>query len=267
VYPHLELFDRRAWGLIVYDEVHLLPAPVFQITASLQARRRLGLTATLVREDRREDDVFALGADEDNDGGFVQGALWILSQDLDGTVASQTKISASYGALGCVIDLADLFGVAVAALGDLDGDGRGELAVGASHDDDVGTDQGAVWILFLRDAAATFSGDGINSDAIAPVKVLVGGVMERSTDDRTRARNGRSADADGSHLPDQRQERSLAHRRTAHGEPDLGTLPRRHPRQPRREHRGHRAANGPQRPVAPGALLGRSVLRARWRLL
>jgi DNA excision repair protein ERCC-3 len=59
-FKHLELFDRRDWGLIVYDEVHLLPAPVFQVTASLQARRRLGLTATLVREDGREDDVFAL---------------------------------------------------------------------------------------------------------------------------------------------------------------------------------------------------------------
>jgi DNA excision repair protein ERCC-3 len=57
---HLPLFDQRNWGLIIYDEVHLLPAPVFQITASLQARRRLGLTATLVREDAREDDVFAL---------------------------------------------------------------------------------------------------------------------------------------------------------------------------------------------------------------
>jgi DNA excision repair protein ERCC-3 len=57
---HLGLFDQRNWGLIIYDEVHLLPAPVFQITASLQARRRLGLTATLVREDGREDDVFAL---------------------------------------------------------------------------------------------------------------------------------------------------------------------------------------------------------------
>jgi DNA excision repair protein ERCC-3 len=59
-FRHLELFDRRDWGLIVYDEVHLLPAPVFQVTAGLQARRRLGLTATLVREDGREDDVFAL---------------------------------------------------------------------------------------------------------------------------------------------------------------------------------------------------------------
>jgi DNA excision repair protein ERCC-3 len=60
VYPHLELLDARDWGLIVYDEVHLLPAPVFRMTADLQARRRLGLTATLVREDGREDDVFSL---------------------------------------------------------------------------------------------------------------------------------------------------------------------------------------------------------------
>ncbi len=59
-FVHLELFDQRNWGLIIYDEVHLLPAPVFQVTAGLQARRRLGLTATLVREDGREDDVFAL---------------------------------------------------------------------------------------------------------------------------------------------------------------------------------------------------------------
>ena len=59
-FPHLELFQARSWGLIVYDEVHLLPAPVFRATADLQARRRLGLTATLVREDGREGDVFAL---------------------------------------------------------------------------------------------------------------------------------------------------------------------------------------------------------------
>jgi len=59
-FPHLELFDNHNWGLIIYDEVHMLPAPVFQITAALQARRRLGLTATLVREDGKEEDVFAL---------------------------------------------------------------------------------------------------------------------------------------------------------------------------------------------------------------
>ncbi|MFP4431960.1 MAG: DNA repair helicase XPB, partial [Spirochaetaceae bacterium] len=59
-FPHFDLFRKRNWGLIVYDEVHLLPAPVFRITAEIQARRRLGLTATLVREDGREADVFAL---------------------------------------------------------------------------------------------------------------------------------------------------------------------------------------------------------------
>ena len=59
-FPHFNLFNARSWGLIIYDEVHLLPAPVFRITAELQARRRLGLTATLIREDGREGDVFAL---------------------------------------------------------------------------------------------------------------------------------------------------------------------------------------------------------------
>ena len=57
---HLELFSAEDWGLIVYDEVHLLPAPVFRLTAEIQSRRRLGLTATLVREDGREGDVFSL---------------------------------------------------------------------------------------------------------------------------------------------------------------------------------------------------------------
>jgi DNA excision repair protein ERCC-3 len=59
-YPHLGVFGARDWGLIIYDEVHLLPAPVFRFTADLQSRRRLGLTATLVREDAREGDVFSL---------------------------------------------------------------------------------------------------------------------------------------------------------------------------------------------------------------
>ena len=59
-YAHLSLLDAEDWGVIVYDEVHLLPAPVFKLTADLQARRRLGLTATLVREDGREGDVFSL---------------------------------------------------------------------------------------------------------------------------------------------------------------------------------------------------------------
>src|SRR2546423_775324 len=60
VFPPLDLFGARDWGLVIYDEVHLLPAPIFRFTADLQARRRLGLTATLVREDGREGDVFSL---------------------------------------------------------------------------------------------------------------------------------------------------------------------------------------------------------------
>lgn len=59
-FPHMELFRAEEWGLIIYDEVHLLPAPVFRMTAEIQARRRLGLTATLIREDGREGDVFSL---------------------------------------------------------------------------------------------------------------------------------------------------------------------------------------------------------------
>lgn len=59
-YAHMEVFGAQDWGLILYDEVHLLPAPIFRMTAEIQARRRLGLTATLVREDGRENDVFSL---------------------------------------------------------------------------------------------------------------------------------------------------------------------------------------------------------------
>ncbi len=60
VYAHLDLFDTHDWGLIIYDEVHLLPAPIFRFTADIQSRRRLGLTATLVREDGLEGEVFSL---------------------------------------------------------------------------------------------------------------------------------------------------------------------------------------------------------------
>lgn len=60
VFPHFDLFRRREWGLIIYDEVHLLPAPIFRVTAEIQSVRRLGLTATLIREDGRETEVFSL---------------------------------------------------------------------------------------------------------------------------------------------------------------------------------------------------------------
>jgi DNA excision repair protein ERCC-3 len=83
VYSHLELLDARDWGLIVYDEVHLLPAPIFRMTANLQARRRIGLTATLVREDGREGDVFSLIGPKRYDAPWkdIEAQGWIAPAD------------------------------------------------------------------------------------------------------------------------------------------------------------------------------------------
>jgi DNA excision repair protein ERCC-3 len=82
-YRHLELFDSRDWGLIVYDEVHLLPAPIFRLTADLQSRRRLGLTATLIREDGREGDVFSLIGPKRYDAPWkdIEAQGWIAPAD------------------------------------------------------------------------------------------------------------------------------------------------------------------------------------------
>jgi DNA excision repair protein ERCC-3 len=82
-YRHLELFDSRDWGLVVYDEVHLLPAPIFRLTADLQSRRRLGLTATLVREDGREGDVFSLIGPKRFDAPWkdIENQGWIAPAD------------------------------------------------------------------------------------------------------------------------------------------------------------------------------------------
>jgi DNA excision repair protein ERCC-3 len=83
LYPHLELLDAKDWGLIVYDEVHLLPAPIFRMTADLQARRRIGLTATLVREDGREGDVFSLIGPKRYDAPWkdIESQGWIAPAD------------------------------------------------------------------------------------------------------------------------------------------------------------------------------------------
>ncbi|HET9859973.1 MAG TPA: DNA repair helicase XPB [Nocardioidaceae bacterium] len=83
VYAHLELFDARDWGLVVYDEVHLLPAPIFRMTADLQARRRIGLTATLIREDGREGDVFSLIGPKRYDAPWkdIESQGWIAPAD------------------------------------------------------------------------------------------------------------------------------------------------------------------------------------------
>ncbi len=92
----------------------------------------------------------AVGAQRDDDGGGNRGAVWILFLNDDGTVKSHQKISDTEGGFTGTLDDGDFFGTSVASLGDLDGDGVGELAVGAWRDDDGGRQHGAVWVLFLN---------------------------------------------------------------------------------------------------------------------
>jgi hypothetical protein len=91
----------------------------------------------------------AVGAPDDDDGGSNRGALWILFLDGKGVVQGQSKVSSLAGGFGGALRDLDRFGSAVAEIGDLDGDGLGEVAVGAEQDDDGGQNRGAVWILFL----------------------------------------------------------------------------------------------------------------------
>ena len=91
----------------------------------------------------------AVGASSDDDGGTDRGAVWVLFLNTDGTVESHQKISDIEGGFTGTLDNADFFGTSVAWLGDLDGDGVGDLAAGARWDDDGGFNRGAVWVLFL----------------------------------------------------------------------------------------------------------------------
>ncbi|MCH8251540.1 MAG: IPTL-CTERM sorting domain-containing protein [Planctomycetes bacterium] len=95
----------------------------------------------------------AVGAVRDDDGGFERGAVWVLFLNSDGTVKSHQKISDTEGGFTGTLDNGDCFGFSVASLGDLDGDGVTDLAVGAIADDDGGFDRGAVWVLFLDGVA------------------------------------------------------------------------------------------------------------------
>ena len=95
----------------------------------------------------------AVGARRDDDGGTNRGAVWILFMKSDGTVKAHQKISDTQGGFTGVLDDSDNFGMAVAGMGDLDGDGTPELAVGVDNDNGSpvgGTDRGAVWILFMN---------------------------------------------------------------------------------------------------------------------
>ena len=92
----------------------------------------------------------AVGVELDDDDGTNRGAVWILFMNDDGTVSSEQKISSSQGSFGGGLDDNDMFGSSIARISDLNGDGISELAVGASGDDDGGTERGALWILFMN---------------------------------------------------------------------------------------------------------------------
>ncbi|MEZ4334087.1 MAG: DUF4215 domain-containing protein [Myxococcota bacterium] len=108
-------------------------------------------------------DDLAVGAGLDDDGGGNRGAVWILFLNADGTVKSHQKISDTQGGFSGNLDNGDIFGSSVTSLRDLDGDGVGDLAVGASFDDDGGSDRGAVWILSLDGVPAAICGDSLIS--------------------------------------------------------------------------------------------------------
>jgi hypothetical protein len=95
----------------------------------------------------------AVGAPFDDDGGNARGAVWNLFLEELGTVRNHVKVSDTAGGFAGVLDNGDVFGLAVASPGDLDGDGNADLVVGAPNDDDGGTDRGAVWVLFLHGSA------------------------------------------------------------------------------------------------------------------
>ncbi len=105
----------------------------------------------------------AVGAPGDGDGGTFNGAMWVLFLNTNGTVKTHQKISSTEGGFTGILESFDFFGETGSFLGDLDGDGVGDLAVGAAGDDDGGTDRGAVWVLFLNTDGTVESHQKISS--------------------------------------------------------------------------------------------------------
>jgi len=120
-------------------------------SATLDVNDRLGSAITQIG-DLNNDGVtdLAVGAPGDDDGGSDRGAVWILFLNADGTVRLSQKLSSTAGNFSGVLDDNDQFGSALANVGDINGDGIADLAVGVAFDDDGGTDRGAVWLLFLN---------------------------------------------------------------------------------------------------------------------
>ena len=119
-------------------------------TGTLNNGELFGCSATSIGDlDNDGIDDIAVGEYRDSDGGTDRGAVWILFMNSDGTVDSHQKISDTQGGFTGTLELKDYFGLSVAALGDLDGDGNEDIAVSAHGDDDGGTNRGAIWILFL----------------------------------------------------------------------------------------------------------------------